>query len=95
MTIGIIGAMEEEVNLFTFRISDVEYQAEEGMTWTDWCDSKYNSINLYVTDGIYGLCIINMHSSILYNITKNSIVHPSEKINKEDIYYLTQAGGAS
>ena len=28
--------------LITFTVNDVEYQAEEGMSWTKWCDSKYN-----------------------------------------------------
>lgn len=86
---------EEEDNLFTFRIGDVEYQAEEGMTWADWCDSKYNSIGLRIGNGPFGQSLIDGHGSILYNITTNSVVHPSEKINKEYIYYLTQAGGGA
>lgn len=86
---------EEEVNLFTFIISDVEYQAEEEMTWTDWCDSKYNSIGLYIGNGPFGQSLIDGYGSILYNITMNSIVYPSEKINKEYIYYLTQSGGGA
>lgn len=35
--------------LITFTIDDVEYQAEQGMTWAVWCESSYN------TDGyVYG-----------------------------------------
>jgi hypothetical protein len=30
-------------NLITFTINNVEYQAEEGMTWEEWVDSEYNS----------------------------------------------------
>lgn len=29
--------------LITFTIDDVEYQAEQGMTWTVWCESTYNT----------------------------------------------------
>lgn len=29
--------------LITFTIDGTEYQAEEGMTWGEWCDSEYNT----------------------------------------------------
>ena len=29
-------------NLITFTVNDVEYQAEEGMTWEEWVNSEYN-----------------------------------------------------
>jgi hypothetical protein len=35
---------------FTFTIDDMEYQAEEGMTWSHWCDSTYNTIGLRCTN---------------------------------------------
>ena len=39
---------DEEVNailsgLITFTVEDVEYQAEEGMTWWEWVNSDYNT----------------------------------------------------
>ena len=45
----IMNELEEEntVNIITFTIDGVEYEAEEGMTWGEWCDSEYN------TDGFY------------------------------------------
>jgi hypothetical protein len=41
-------------NLITFTIDGTEYQAEEGMTWVEWCNSDYN-VNNYEYDewGIY------------------------------------------
>ena len=36
------------VKLFTFNIENVEYQAVEGMTWSEWIDSDYNTDNLYI-----------------------------------------------
>lgn len=45
--------------LITFTIEGIEYQAEEGMTWEQWCASEYNtnvytidSSNSHVTDGL-------------------------------------------
>lgn len=32
----------QQVTLISFTISDVTYQAEEGMTWAEWVDSEYN-----------------------------------------------------
>ena len=29
--------------MITFKIGSTEYQAEEGMTWAEWCDSEYNT----------------------------------------------------
>lgn len=81
------------VVLITFTINGTEYQAEEGMIWVDWCDSKYNSIGLYATDGISYNSLLQNAYGMLYSVTQNNVVRPSEKINKEDIYYLTQSGG--
>ena len=35
-------AVEEEASLISFTIDGTSYQAEEGMTWADWCDSDYS-----------------------------------------------------
>lgn len=46
----------EEANLITFDIKDGDsenvftLQADEGMTWTEWVDSEYNTLGLYVED---------------------------------------------
>jgi hypothetical protein len=39
-----------DTNLISFTIGDKVYQAEEGMTWDEWCDSEYNTIGAYATD---------------------------------------------
>ena len=36
-----------ESNLITFTVIDKDYQAEEGMTWNQWLNSEYNTINAY------------------------------------------------
>lgn len=33
---------KEGVELITFYIDNVQFKAEEGMTWGEWCISKYN-----------------------------------------------------
>lgn len=34
--------------LISFTIAGISYQAEEGMTWAEWCESKYNTPGCYV-----------------------------------------------
>jgi hypothetical protein len=38
---------ESGPNLITFKVEGSEYQAEEGMTWNQWLNSEYNTINAY------------------------------------------------
>lgn len=44
---------EEEinVNLITFYIGDTPYQCEDGMTWEEFVNSKYNSEGLFQISG--------------------------------------------
>ena len=42
------GAHHAEVSLISFNIELTTYQAEEGMTWTQWCASPYNTDAFYV-----------------------------------------------
>lgn len=44
------------VSLINFTISGVEYQAESGMTWYEWCQSEYNT---------YGFSCNNTNSAVL------------------------------
>lgn len=51
---AILDNGEDSVNLITFTINSMyatiqgEYQAEQGMTWSEWCASEYNVDNFYV-----------------------------------------------
>jgi hypothetical protein len=38
---------ESEPNLIAFTVDGSEYQAEEGMTWEEFINSEYNTINAY------------------------------------------------
>lgn len=46
--------------LISFTIDNIPYQAEEGMTWGEWVESKYNTGGFYFKD-VKGLanCIYN------------------------------------
>lgn len=39
---------EDSGGLITFSIDGTEYQAENGMTWEQWCDSEYNTDWYYI-----------------------------------------------
>lgn len=40
-----------EAELISFTIYGTEYQAESGMTWSEWVESEYNTGEWYETDG--------------------------------------------
>ena len=74
------------VKLITFTIDGIEYQAEEGMTWNELFDSKYNPI--MIMDGYEYKVFSNGGDMVLYQmnsffkaITINGIFQkPSDKI---------------
>ena len=35
-------------SLITFTVDGVEYQAKEGMTWGEWCNSEYDNERFYI-----------------------------------------------
>lgn len=47
---NIIAIQEELIGTITFTFNGVTYSALRGMTWAEWCDSKYNTIGLYIGD---------------------------------------------
>ena len=59
-------ANKEGIELITFYINRydaelLEYQAEKGMTWYEWCNSPYNNTSdeWYVTESEYDIVIGN------------------------------------
>ena len=44
-----ITAILNEGDIITFTIDDVAYQAEYGMTFTEWCNSDYNTDGYYIS----------------------------------------------
>lgn len=65
--------------IISFTISGTSYQAEEGMTWTQWCDSNYN------TDGDY---YYTADSSTVYWVSERNWI---ESVSKTDIIIANTA----
>ena len=52
-------------NLITFTIDGTEYQAEEGMTWFDWCNDTYYSKGEWV---VVGNAVYNKYHTVLIRV---------------------------
>lgn len=56
--------------LITFTINGIAYQAEEGMTWEEWCNSKYNTREFW--------CVLNNihidYCSMIYGETPSDVI---------------------
>lgn len=76
---------EENGNLITFTVDGIEYQAEEGMTWGQFCNSEYNTgIFIIKNDFIY-----TTDNKI---VNDNNSVHKmssDEKVISGGVYYIT------
>ena len=75
-----------EATLITFTLDGVEYQAEEGMNFMEWCDSEYNT-----TDANKRLTYDNNSSYLYYLENSLQIETQIEKtliIENEKIYTL-------
>ena len=57
--------------LITFTVAGIEYQAEEGMTWAEWCNSEYNTHEF--------LCDLNNvridYGSTIYGETPSDVIY--------------------
>ena len=92
---GITGTYENgvlyvvEAKLITFTISGAEHQAEEGMTWEQWCESKYNSLGVYVS----GNYVVGTTSDyyICSDVDTSTSVNKTNTIIEGHKYYLTDA----
>lgn len=85
----------EEVNLITFAIGGTTYQAEEGMTWADWVDSEYNTINAHTSIDGTG-CTIGGTAFGIYADSERSInVVSTDIITNNAIYYTNHNGGSN
>lgn len=49
---GVVVEAIASASLITFTIAGTSYQAEEGMTWAEWCESDYNTANASVSGSL-------------------------------------------
>lgn len=77
----------DESTKISFTIDNVTYQAEEGMTWRQWIESKYNTIGTITI----GESRISNGGDILGYNTKQGpqTVKPDEVINTKYSYQFT------
>ena len=73
-------------NLITFKIIEIEYQAEEGMTWEEWVNSEYNINMTFGIDEFEGTTITY---GARYVGTLTDYVKPSDLIIANYEYQLT------
>ena len=78
----------DESTKISFTIDNVTYQAEEGMTWSQWAESAYNTIDIYDA-GTSGMRRTSMKSCyVAYNDTSKAAVLGTEKIVNNTSYYF-------
>lgn len=74
------GGKVEEI---AFTIDGTEYAAIDGMTWEEWCDSKYNTIYAYISDIYVQVGLEEMRHSDFSRVTKD------EQINTNENYIIS------
>ena len=62
----------------TFTIDGTSYQAEEGMIWTQWVNSNYNTGGFYI--GTYGSTNNAILNSMGSAVSNNNIVTENDSI---------------
>ena len=82
-----VNGVEKGAKIISFTINSTTYQAEEGMTWRQWIESKYNTIGTITI----GESRISNGGDILGYNTKQGLqtVKPDEVINTKYSYQFT------
>lgn len=70
--------------LISFTIDGIGYQAEEGMTWIEFCSSSYNTKGFWCDD----YDVMDEYSSFLYLSSSREGVRPSDTIISGGSYYI-------
>lgn len=77
----IIAIQNELLGVITFTYNGTEYNAIEGMTWGEWVDSEYNTVNA-VIGGMYNDMIIIDGVMVLDPNNSYNPVAPSDVITQ-------------
>ena len=80
------------VELISFSIDGTTYQAEDGMTWYDWCNSSYNTIDAVVLAGGVIFTPIGNNGTIRLNGTD---VYDTDLIIAEALYSIYHGSGGA
>ena len=75
---------EPEPTMIKFYVNDIEYQAEENMTWQDWLNSGYNTSSLIAKENRLGH---SNYYTYLFNKDKRS-VYLTDAISEKHRYEI-------
>lgn len=82
----------EEAQLINFYIDSTAYKAEEGMTWTEWVESEYNTDGYSVGNAGNGSTIIANTGSAVCGEGAGVPVSKGENIIANTHYYISISG---
>lgn len=89
----VIEAVEvEEVKFISFTVGRNTYQAVEGMTWAEWCDSEYNTGGFRADSG--GNVFLSTGLERITN-PNGSYVQRNDEIIADRAYKSKHSGGGA
>lgn len=88
----IYNLAHDGIKLITFTIDGVTYQAEPGMTWEEWVNSKYNTDGYLVLNTAATKLVATSGSNTVEgkSIQTAGTVHPTDKIIAGERYSLKE-----
>lgn len=82
-------------NTITFNIGSTKYQAEEDMTWAEWCDSEYNIDGYIVNENDIqhseNLMLVYQTTYVDSDSSFDMAVSPTDTIIANTLYFLDEA----
>ena len=77
----------DESTKISFTIDNVTYQAEEGMTWSQWAESAYNTIDIYDA-GTSGMRRTSLEACyVAYTDTSKEVLGTEKIVNNTSYYF--------
>lgn len=77
---------EDTLELITFTIDGIEYQAEKSMTWEEWCESEYNTIQIVARNTGSDTKVVGLNPPFSILIFKGTSVFGHDLIITGGIY---------
>ncbi len=90
MATDIVVSISASANLITFTVDGVTYQAEEGMTWAEWCESEYNTNSFYVDPYDDTVC-----RGVAWIVADSGFVYGSNSIEENGVYKSKHESGSN
>lgn len=88
---GVFYLIEGAVSLISFTIGDTSYQAVEGMTWAEWCNSEYSNNAFYVGGTAIFEGMEGDNSPYIVALGSNPVIS-TEAIVENTTYTITTTG---